>query len=156
VSGALKVVGIGNRWRSDDAAGLEVVRLLRGGVSPEVELVEQEGEPADLIDALAGADAAWLVDAVSSGAPVGTVHRVDATDTKLPQELFHASTHTMGLGDAVEIARALGRLPRRVVVYGIEGRSFAAGEGVSRDVESAIERVAAEVRKEVEQCTSGH
>ena len=151
----LRIVGIGNRWRSDDAAGLEVVRLLRGTVAPDVEVVEQEGEPADLIDVLSGADRVWLVDAVSSGAAVGTVHRVDATDAELPAELFHASTHTLGLAEAVEIGRALGRLPERLVVFGIEGGSFAAGEGLTAEVESAAGQVAVEIREEVERCTNG-
>ena len=44
-----------------------------------------------------------------------------------PPASFRSSTHAFGVGDAVELARALGRLPRRVVVYGVEGADFAAG-----------------------------
>jgi len=45
------VIGVGNPWRGDDAAGLAVARLLRGTVSPEVEVLEREGEPTGLVDA---------------------------------------------------------------------------------------------------------
>ena len=106
-----------------------------------------------LIDAWEGADTVWLVDAVSSGAEPGTVHRVDAGRDELPRELFRASTHAFGLAEAVELARALDRLPSRVVVYGIEGTSFAAGEGLSVAVEAAVGQVVEAVRKEVEECT---
>ena len=58
----------------------------------------------------------------------GTIHRLDASERELPAELFRASTHHVGLAEAVELARALGRLPARTVIYGIEGESFEIGE----------------------------
>jgi hydrogenase maturation protease len=95
----------------------------------------------------------WLVDAVSSGAEPGTVHRLDASEHELPAALFRASTHHLGLAEAVELARAVGRLPRRTIVYGIEGSSFETGEVLSDEVEAAAARVAEAVRKEVADCT---
>jgi hydrogenase maturation protease len=144
----LIVIGVGNAWRRDDAAGLAVARLLRGTVPAGVEVLEQEGEPAALLDAWDGAGAVWLVDAVSSGAEAGTVHRLDASEDALPATLFRASSHLLGLADAVELARALGRLPARVVVFGIEGGRFEAGEGLTPAVAAAVERVAGAVRAE--------
>jgi hydrogenase maturation protease len=146
------VLGIGNPWRRDDGAGLAVARLLAG--TPGVEVLEREGEPASLIDAWDGADALWLVDAVSSGAVPGTLHRIDVAEQELPADFFRASTHHLGLAEAVELARALGRLPARTVFYGIEGASFEAGEGLSAEVAAAAARAAEEIRKEVELCTS--
>jgi hydrogenase maturation protease len=106
------------------------------------------------MDAWEGADRLWLVDAVSSGARPGTVHRIDVHEQELPPELFRASTHHLGLAEAIELARALGRLPSRTVFYGIEGTSFDAGEGLSPEVEQAVAEVAEAIRKEVEACTS--
>ena len=149
----VRVVGVGNRWRRDDAAGLAVAERLRDTLPAGVEVVEREGEPAALIEAWEGADAVWVIDAVSSGSPPGTVHRVEAGGTPLPASLFRASTHALGLADAVELARALGRLPAELVVLGIEGCNLEAGEGISPEVAAAVERVAATVRQEVEACT---
>jgi hydrogenase maturation protease len=146
------VIGIGNPWRRDDGAGLAVARLLAG--TPGVTVLEREGEPASLIDAWDGADALWLVDAVSSGAVPGALHRIDVAEQELPADFFRASTHHLGLAEAVELARALGRLPARTVFYGIEGASFDAGEGQSPEVAAAAARAADEIRKEVELCTS--
>lgn len=117
-------------------------------------MLEREGEPAALIDAWESADALWLVDAVSSGAAAGTVLRVDVAEKQLPADLFRASTHHLGLADAVELARALGRLPGRTIFYGIEGGSFDAGEGLSPQVEAAVAEVARAVGEEVERCTN--
>ncbi len=149
----LTVVGIGNPWRHDDAAGLAVARRLQGTL-PGANVLEREGEPSGLIDAWDGAERLWLVDAVSSGAAAGTVHRVDVGERELPADLFPASTHHLGLAEAVELARALGRLPGHAVFYGIEGASFDVGEGLSTEVERAVETVARAISEEVERCTS--
>jgi len=134
------VIGLGNAARGDDAAGLLAARAVGG--------VELEGDPSALLDLLDGAPAATLVDAVASGAAPGTVHRFDASAEPLPASLRSStSTHAIGLADALELARALGRLPRRVIVYGIEGAAFAAGDAVTPAVARAVEHVAAELRK---------
>lgn len=147
------MICVGNRWRSDDAVGLEVARRLAGTLPAGVELLEREGEPIGLIAAWEGTDAVWLVDAVSSGAAPGTVHRLDASDRELPGEVFRTSTHHVGLAEAVELARALGRLPGRTVVYGIEGGSFDVGDELTPAAAAALDAVAAAVRGEVAECT---
>jgi hydrogenase maturation protease len=148
------VVCIGNRWRGDDAAGLEVATLLRGTLPGEAEVLEREGEPTALMDAWEGAEAVWLVDAVSSDARAGVVHRVDASVEELPAGLFRASTHHFGLAEAVELARALGRLPGHTIVYGIEGAGFDAGAELTPEVATAVPEVAASIRREVAECTN--
>jgi hydrogenase maturation protease len=148
----LKVVGIGNQLRGDDAVGLHVARRLRGALPVSVEVVEHQGEPTGLMDSWEGAEAVWLVDAVSSGAKPGTVHRLDVSEGELPSQLFRASTHHIGLAEVVELARALRRLPRRVVVYGVEGARFDARQGLTSDVEAAVELVVESLRKEVAHC----
>jgi hydrogenase maturation protease len=124
-----------------------VARRLKGALPEGVELAEREGEPTALIDAWDGADSLWLVDAVSSGADAGTIHRLDASEHELPAELFRASTHHVGLAEAVELARALERLPPKTVVYGFE-----LGAELTPAVAVAAERVAAAVQEEVAEC----
>ncbi len=107
-----------------------------------MDVLEHEGEPIELIEACEGAREVWIVDAVCSGAPAGTVHRFDAGREPLPAALFGLSTHRLGLADALELARTLGRLPPRVVVFGIEGSQFATGSPISPAVEIAAEGLA--------------
>jgi hydrogenase maturation protease len=144
------VIGVGNALRRDDAAGLEVVRRLRPDVDPsEVAVLEQEGEPLALLDMWEGAEAVVLVDAIHSGALPGTIHRVDASLEPIPVELrSSASTHAIGVGEAIELARALHRLPGRVVLYGVEGLRFDAGRGLSDEVEAVMTELAEAVLRE--------
>jgi hydrogenase maturation protease len=134
----MNVIGLGNEWRGDDGVGLEVARRLNGRAL--------DGEPIGLVEALNGSDEVVLVDAVTSGAPPGTVYQFEAGSEPLPARLFGtSSTHALGLGEAVELARSLGRLPSRVLVYGIEGTAFSFGKGLTPDVAAAADRVVEEV-----------
>jgi hydrogenase maturation protease len=150
VSGARRLfIGIGNPLRGDDAAGLLAARALRRRDPAGVEVRELEGEPVDLIEAWAGRDTVLVADAVCSGGVPGEVLRVDAAAGPLPAELAGSSTHALGLAEAVELARALERLPPRLVVYGIEASSFAAGAEAGAEVRAAAEHVAATAAEEL-------
>jgi hydrogenase maturation protease len=147
------VIGVGNEYRRDDGVGLAVAARLRGRVPAGVEIVECEQEPSRLIDAWEGADSALVVDAVESGAAPGTLHRFDAGAGPIPKGVFRSSTHAFGVGDAVELARVLGKLPGHVVVYGVEGDEFAAGQGLTARVEAAIEPAASAILDDLERMT---
>jgi hydrogenase maturation protease len=43
-------------------------------------------------------------------------------------------SHGLGVADAVELGRSLGRLPRRLTIVGVEGMSFTLGSGISGPV----------------------
>lgn len=133
----LLIIGVGNTYRSDDGIGVSVVRRLRELVPSEIRTLEATGEGTALMESWKDAAAVIVVDAVESGAPPGTIHRLDAHTGQIPKRFFHYSTHAFGIGEAIELARVLGLLPRRLIVYGIEGKSFAAGVGLSIEVEQA-------------------
>lgn len=140
------VVGVGTEWRRDDAAGLHVARGVRATASCGTRAVELAGEPVDLLECWAPASEVIVVDAARSGARAGTIHRVDARRRELPLQLVAGSTHALGLAQAVELARALGRLPAHLLVVGIEGADFSAGTVLSAPVARAVERVVVELR----------
>lgn len=141
---ATVVIGVGNSLRHDDAAGLEAVRRLRTRAERAgVVVCEQQGECLGLLAQWEGAGAVVLIDAIHSGRAPGTIDRLDASAMALPAELVgSSSTHAVGIGEAIELARALDRLPARVVVFGVEGRCFSAGEGLSEQVRAAIPALA--------------
>ena len=132
------VIGVGNAFRGDDAAGLLAARQVRERDLPDVTVVELSGEGADLMGSWEGQDCVYLIDAAHSGAEVGTIHCFEAHREKLPAGYLSFSSHAFGVLEAVELARSLGQLPSKVVVYGIEGDDFEVGGGVSPAVEGAI------------------
>jgi hydrogenase maturation protease len=141
----MRVFCCGNRDRGDDAAALLVAeRLQRTGIDAEI----CEGDPLAIMDRWDAADDVIIVDAMVSGAAIGTVQVWE-----LPL-LVHfvggnASTHGLGVAEAIRLAGVLGRLPRRLRVYGIEGKQFHSGAGVSRKIQQAVERVARQIADEL-------
>jgi hydrogenase maturation protease len=143
------ILGVGTRYRRDDGAGLAATGRLRGRLPREVRVLEREGDLAGVLELWEGANAVIVIDATSSGSRPGEVRRLDAHAAALPAVFARGSTHAFGVAEAVELARALGRLPARVVVFGIEGKDFSAGEELSPEVDSAVDEVVGLVLSEV-------
>lgn len=139
------IIGVGNSYRSDDAVGILIARKLKDRVSDRVSIKEQSGEGTSLMDSWQGHDRVCVVDAVSSGAPPGSIHRMDASKEPIPSKFFSCSTHDFGVAEAIEMARALDQLPRQLQLFGIEGENFQPGEMLSAEVERAMELVVDEI-----------
>jgi hydrogenase maturation protease len=131
------IIGVGNEYRGDDAVGLIVARRLKERLAGSAIVIEQSGDGAALMEAWLGAETVIVIDAMMSGAAPGTVRRLDASARPIPKSYFRCSTHAFGVAEAIELARALGNFPQRLVVYGIEGKNFAAGVGLSAEVVKA-------------------
>ena len=140
---------MGNAWRGDDGAGHAVARAARARAAAGVTVLELELVPPDLFERWTPAARVVLVDAARSGAPPGTVHRCDARAAPLPAELRRVSTHGGGLAEAIELARALDRLPAALLVYALEGARFDPGTGLGPEVAAVVEDAAARALAEL-------
>ncbi|MDF2231830.1 hydrogenase maturation protease [Albimonas sp. CAU 1670] len=145
----VRVIGLGEPLRGDDGAGRAVAARLRGRLPAGVSLHEAAGEATGLLALLAGARAAVLADACRSGAPAGTVQRLDPGEGPLPAAVGSVSTHGLGLAEALEIARALDGLPPVCRVYAIEAGDVSAGAGLGAEVARAVDAVAEAILEEV-------
>ena len=145
------VIGFGNEDAGDDAAGRLVARRLAGRDGLDATVRERRTPPAELFTEWDGFDLVILVDAVLDERPAGSVLRWDLVRDALPARQ-RSSSHGFGLGEAVELARALGRLPPRLIAYGIVADPAHRGEGCSAAVAAAVERTAADVAAE---CCTG-
>lgn len=144
------VIGVGHPDCGDDAAGPLVARRLR---ALGLRAIELPGEPTGLIDAWEHEQHVILVDAALTGAPPGSIHTWDATAAPLDRESFRCSTHGLGVAEAVELARVLGRLPARLRICGIEGRRFEPGQPTSPEVVAAVEELVRRILQEAQLCT---
>ena len=110
------VIGVGNRYRRDDGAGPAVLDALAAGTTAaRARLIELDGEPARLVDAWDGADLAIVVDALrSDDTRAGSVQRVEVgEDVGVLGRSSGAAggSHTLGVGTAAALGRALGVCP---------------------------------------------
>ena len=144
MTGKTIVIGIGNPDRGDDAVGLEVARRV-ADKAHHVHVVELN-YPADALNAWTTDDTVVITDAVNSGGDPGHVHVIDVLERKLPAGNWSAGgTHALGLAAVLELARALGRLPKKQVVVGVEARRFDLGAPITEAVAAAVPAAAAAV-----------
>lgn len=163
---AALVIGVGNPYRRDDGVGVAVVDALlalacdpepdptgSGQLAPpaEVEIVEESGESAALVARWSGHRFVILVDAISSGAAAGSVQRIECSAGRwdLGSRVAATSTHGLGLADAVALGQALGRLPERLVIFGVEADDTSNGAGLSPAVSTAVDAVISAVLVEL-------
>ena len=145
-----RIIGCGNLDRGDDAAGVLVARRLRAlGIDAE----EQSGESFSLMDSWQGFETVVVVEAICSDRAPGEVRIWDACASPLPKAALQCSTHAFGLYEAVELARTLGRLPDKLLIYGIEGKQFAPGAKPSAEVKKSVEFVAQQIAEFVRAAT---
>jgi hydrogenase maturation protease len=138
------LIGVGNKMRGDDGVGVWVAEQV-AHQHPTIRTRILSGEGAGVIDALAGESRVVLVDATRSGKPAGSIGRIDAIAQQLPSGLFNYSSHAFGVAEAIEMARVLGQLPVDLTIYGVEGGSFAAGEGLSAEVLQAAKSIVIDI-----------
>ncbi|WIM92930.1 hydrogenase maturation protease [Actinoplanes oblitus] len=137
------VIGVGNEYRRDDGFGPRVLAELTARRDGDhrldgVELRVSDGEPSRMLQAWTGAALAVVVD-VAAGGGTGWC------EVCLPEDAGPAapatSGHSIGLGDTIRLARALDRLPCRLVALVAYGHEFGFGTGLSAPVAATIRPV---------------
>lgn len=123
--------------RQDDGLGpvvIEHLKLLR----PHWPLRALRGDAAGLLELLPSLEGLVVIDALVSGAEPGTLWHREVSSQPLPTALKSASTHALGVAEALELARTLEQLPPVVWLFGVEALWSGHGEGLSPPVQQAI------------------
>ncbi len=149
-SGSTIVLGLGNPVRYDDAVGLRVAeaveRLLDAEPLPGVSVAMSTRAGLELIDLLAGASRAVIVDCLVRPDPVpGRVTRLTLDEVAGSARLVGA--HDVTISTAFRFARAAGvPMPETVDIYAIEAADVdRIEEGLSPAVAAAVPALALEI-----------
>ena len=141
------IIGLGNPMMSDDGIGHEVVsRLARREPPADVRLLAIDGDVLALIDLWQGEPSVWLVDAVSSDKPSGTL-QVCEHQNLLQMPASGLSTHHPNLAESLRwIIHTRPEMAEiRFRLYGIEAEVVLPGKRPSRAVDRSIDRLVARI-----------
>ena len=137
------VVGIGNPYRGDDAAGWAVIDALEDKVNgARYPCSKQRGDIAELMDIFR------IIPSLFGRCLPAQMHLKDPGSASmrcskpLPVENGQTSTHGLGVGQAVAFAKNLDQLPAKLIIYAIAGDQFADERGLSPAVAQAVSLVA--------------
>lgn len=144
--GPALVLGVGNRDRGDDAVGPIVAEAMAERWPAALETAVVEGDLSTLALRWRPEHRVVVVDAMVSGAEPGTAVVIEWPPAgPVGVGSTPSSTHSIGLGAALELARLLGRLPAALTVVGVEGAAFDLLAPPSPGVAAAVEPVVAQV-----------
>lgn len=148
----LRVLGIGSPF-GDDRLGWEVIHrlqqqlLLQCYIPQHLQFINCDRPGMRLIELMQGANPIILIDAVKSGAAIGTLHRFQNQEIESLNMGF--STHDIGVGEALKIGRALNALPELIIFYGIEIAEIDLQADLSTHLREAIEILVEKVQGEI-------
>ena len=149
------LIGVGNLYRRDDGIGPAVAEVIEGLGLPGVSVLISDGEPSRLLEAWSGARLAVVVDATRrDGGVAGTIERHCVTDGPLTggwTSSGSASTHGLGIGEAIHLAQAMNEMPERLVVFAVEAADIGYGEHLSLPVSASLPELTQAVLSELEQ-----
>jgi len=143
------IIGVGNIFRRDDGAGPSCASMVKLKAPAGVKVLIRSGEAADLLECWGPDDDVVIIDAMKAGLTPGSFKRIDALQAKFPVEDFKFSSHSFGVAEAVEIGKVLSRLPKSLIVYGIEAGETGDGEGLTPVVSLAVAEVANRILAEI-------
>jgi hydrogenase maturation protease len=148
IPGTIKVIGIGQSLRGDDAAGLAAVRLWQERYQANIERTNLQVELAELpgiglLNLLEGTSIAILVDAVHSNTKAGTIHVLSEDQLEAFSD-GAGSAHGWGVAETLSLGHKLmpSSMPEKLWLIGIEAGNLLLGESLSPEVESALPEAA--------------
>ena len=146
---SLLLIGVGERHRHDRQVGLYVARRIREECGDAISVVEETEKVLDLMEEWQQSDTVFVVDAVVDGQGPGTIHRFEicsgrGCDEEIPSNILF-SIQSTGLAEIVHLAEYLGKLPAKLIIYGIEAEHFEPGDGLTLPALAAAEQVVREI-----------
>lgn len=118
---SIVIMGLGNLLLGDEGLGVHFVHDFAGRyrVPPGVDVVDAGTSAMDLLDIMAGVDLLVLVDAMELRQPPGSV-ACFAREQLLACLRARGGLHQMGVADALLALSLLDRLPREILLIGVQ------------------------------------
>ena len=150
------VLGLGNRFMSDDGVGPRLIDCLTEQFKgyPGTEFLDLGTNAMAMLPKLKGQKKLILIDCANIKESPGQMRSFSLAQVRSQKSKLHFSMHQIDLMQVMDLGASLGRLPEEVLIFGIQPLSIEPGENLSFEVaagfESYVKNIAAEVSKGLE------
>lgn len=146
----MRIIAVGNSFYGDDGVGAAVLQEIEArGAFPGARLVDLQTDALALVDELEPGAPNIVIDAADMGLEPGQYAAFRPSEVRLRIRSDHLSLHGFGLAEAFGLAAQLGRMPRDVLVVGVQPGRVEINKGLTECVAAAVPEVIALIQAEV-------
>jgi len=143
------VVGVGNILLKDEGIGVHVIREMEKLDLPKnVRVIDGGTAGFDLGYLIEGADRLILIDAIDAGCEPGVIFKFRPDDIKAKPKRYFTSAHEVGLLEALEMAKCMGKCPQ-TVIFGIQPKEIDLGMELSTELKAKIPEIIRLILEEI-------
>ncbi|CAA7625741.1 maturation element for hydrogenase 2 [Candidatus Terasakiella magnetica] len=136
------ILGVGNILLTDEGVGVHAVNQLleRFDLPEEVDVIDGGTSGMDCLDQVSGADYLLIADCMRAKKEPGTITRL--TGDQIPAFFkTRISPHQVGLSDMLGALNFHDMLPKTIVLFGIEPKSFELSMELTPEVGAKLSEV---------------
>lgn len=143
------IIGVGNYLMGDEGAGIHAIQKLRTAELPyNCEIVDGGTAGFSLLHIIEDRDLVVIIDCADFGGAPGEMRIFDPDDLRR-EETRTAGLHATDLLTVLNLARAAGNYPLKVIIIGIQPGKIGMGTTLSAKVESALDGIETLLKKHI-------
>lgn len=134
------IICLGNPLMRDEGIGIRLASELLAHLpdNPDVEVMDLGTGGLSVIYAIEGREKIVFVDCAIMGQTPGLMHRFTPEQVRTKKVRMRYSMHEGDLLNTLELSRRLEQCPDDIVIFGIEPKEIAHGEGLTSELENNI------------------
>ena len=146
------IICLGNPLMRDEGIGIRLASKLSVQLAdnPNVEVLDLGTCTMSAMHVIAGRKKVIFIDCAIMGQPPGTIRRFGPRDVRSLKVRMRYSMHEGDLINILELSRSLGECPDDIIIFGIEPKEIAHGEGLSRELENNIQQYVQVIMNELD------
>jgi hydrogenase maturation protease len=145
------IVCLGNPLMRDEGIGVRLASELSNHLSdyPDVELSELGTGGLSVLHAIKGRKKVIFIDCAIMKQTPGTITRFNPDEVRSLKIGMRYSLHESDLLNIIELSKKIGECPDDIVIFGIEPKEIADGQGLSTELEKHIKEYIQTILKEL-------
>ena len=148
----VKIIGFGNKYRSDDGIGIRVVEEL-GKLDSfrNIDIIDGGTSGTDLIFLVKDCRKVIIIDAIDAGQDIGDVVNIQINDVEefIKRDYKSLSLHDLNLADILKLIKAL-KINADISIIGVKPKKMDFGDRLSPEIEEKIPEIISLVKKEAD------
>ena len=137
----LKVIGIGNALRGDDAIGpLVIEKLIEDNNGLPAEFIDLGADAFTMLEHLMGQDPLLIIDCAKMGKKPGEIKMFDVNEASIMETSKVVSLHGFGFADVYRMAREMGEVAHCKII-GVEPKSIEFDTQLSEEIKKSVPKI---------------